>query len=612
MLRVVYCMLEYCTVYFVSRVTVADIVLAFNEMKILRSSIFVRTFLNRCINGSPKIHLGKMIQRRCYATAIKLKVDSQNVVSSGLPNVSGFENIYLHDLIWEKMERWPNHTALLCLDTGRSYTYSQLRKSCGRLATSLRKSKLLPGDTIAIILPNIPEFAMIVLAANEAGLRTTLINPAYTTYEIKNQVENADVQAIFTFPAKYADVNASIKNNLKIKLPIVIVNGGNDNALIAGTIKFDDLVRDDIEEFSVSQKIDINYEDTILMPYSSGTTGLPKSIENSNRNIVANILQTINPATFTGIEATEHYQDIIPLMLPMFHIYGLIIIMYCYLRIGGKLVCMPQFSMNNLIKLLEEHRCTVLHTVPPIVQMMAYDQRITSRHVESIKLILSGAAPLGEESIAKFQSRVSNSVNFVQGYGASELSPLCTISLDAPSLSSGYLIPNTQLRIVGTRQDNLGRNLIPGEVGEIYIRGPQVMKGYYKNPQATADSMDGDWFKTGDLGCYTEHGLYIKGRLKDMIKVKGYQVSPTELEEVIRGCDNIQDVAVIGVAHDKYGEIPKAFVVPKSGVTIDEDKLKEYVAGRVTKFKHLGYVQVVESIPKSAAGKILRRELQKL
>lgn len=174
------------------------------------------------------------------------------------------------------------------------------------------------------------------------------------------------------------------------------------------------------------------------------------------------------------------------------------------------------------------------------------------------------------------------------------------------------LIPNTQMRIVGIQEDNLGKNLISRQMGEIYIRGPQVMKGYYKNPQATADTMDGDWYKTGDLGYYCEDGLYVKARLKEMIKVKGFQVAPPELEEVIRGNDKVQDVAVIGVAHAKYDEIPKAFVVPKPGVKINEDEIKEYVAERVAKFKHLGYVQFVESIPKNPSGKILRKELAKL
>lgn len=547
-------------------------------------------------------------------TTVKLNVDSHNVVNSKFPDISGFENIYLHDLIWEKVGKWSNHTALVCGNTGRSYTYGQLRKACGKLATSLRKSKLLPGNTIAIVLPNIPEYAIITLAANEAGLRTTLINPAHTVYEIKRQLENVEAEAIFTFPTKYTDVKASIEKNTKIKLPIVIVNDGTGAGSISGTIQLDNLMRDDIEDFSVSQKTGINFEDTVFLPYSSGTTGMPKGVETTHRNIVANILQSANPVFFPGVEASKHYQDIIPLILPVHHMYGLILSMYCYLRIGAKLVCLPKFSMEGFIKLLENHRCTILHAVPPIIQMMENNEKLMSRHIESMRLIMSGAAPLGEESIARFQSRFNTDVSFIQAYGASELSPLATVgTANISPASCGYLIPNTQMRIVSTRDDTIGRNLGVGEIGEIYLRGPQVMKGYYKNPKATADTMDGNWYKTGDLGYYTEDGLlYVKGRLKEIIKVKGYQVTPIELEEVIRTYNKIQDVAVIGVAHEKYGEIPKAFVVPKSGVKINENELKEFVAERVAKYKQLGYVQVIESIPKTVSGKILRTVLENL
>ncbi|KAG5328570.1 4CL3 ligase, partial [Acromyrmex charruanus] len=587
-------------------------------MTILQLSLFTRVScilkyqcIKKCIvNVSPKNHWRKFNKHRYYATAINLKVDAQNVVSSGLPDISGFENIYLHDFIWEKIGRWSNHTALVCANTGRSYTYDQLRKACSKLATSLRKSKLLSGDTIAIILPNIPEFAIIVLAANEAGLRTTLINPVHTIHEIKRQLEKMDAQAIFTFPAKHIDIKASIEKNSKIKLPIVIVNDGTNASSISGTIQLNSLLRDDIEDFSISQKTGINCEDTILLPYSSGTTGLPKGVELSHRNIVANLLQGADPMFFAGIETSEYHQDIVPLILPMYHCYGLLIILYTYLRIGAKLVCLPQFSMEKFIKLLENHRCTLLHLVPPIVQMMIYDERITSRHIESVRVTLVGAAPIGEKLTTKFNIRFTNNMNFTIGYGMTELSAMVSMnSINTSTFSCGYLIPNTQMRIVST----LGKNLGPHEVGEIYIRGPQIMKGYYKNPEATAETMDGDWFKTGDLGYYTEDGLlYVQGRSKELIKVKGYQVAPTELEEIIRHYNNIEDVAVIGVAHKNYGEIPKAFIVPKSGVKINENELKEFVAKHVAKYKQLGHVQVIESIPKSASGKILRKELENL
>ncbi|XP_032681987.1 4-coumarate--CoA ligase 1-like [Odontomachus brunneus] len=566
---------------------------------------------NKC--SKTQCCLEKFVIRRHCATVNRLKLDSQNVVSSGFPDVTDFESVYLHDFIWENIGRWSNKTALVCSMTGRSYTYSQLRKACGRLATSFRKN-LFPGDTIAIILPNMPEYPIIILAANEAGLTPTLINPAYTIYEIKRYLELSGAKAVITWPTKYADVQASIKENPTIKLPIIIVNDGIEDDLIPRTIKLTDMMRDDIEEFSVSQKTGVSYENTVLLPFSSGTTGLPKGVELSHRNIVANVRQFLHPELFSAVEATESHQDVLPVMLPMYHMFALVISMITYLRIGGKLVCMPKFSQNEFIKVLEEYPITQLQVVPPIVQMLVYNERITPRHVKHIKSILSGAAPIGDESIAMFQSRISDSVIFCQGYGMSEASPVIAVSCgNTPPASCGYVIPNTQLRIVGQNDDNRDKNLGPREMGQIYIRGPQVMKGYFKNPESTADIMEGDWLKTGDLGYYTEEGLiYVHGRCKELIKVQGFQVSPSELEEVIRPYDKIQDVAVIGVPHDKYGEIPKAFVVPKPGMKVDEDDLKKFVAERVAKFKQLGYVQIVDSIPKSAAGKILRKELAKI
>lgn len=195
----------------------------------------------------------------------------------------------------------------------------------------------------------------------------------------------------------------------------------------------------------------------------------------------------------------------------------------------------------------------------------------------------------------------------------SESSPLLTIGKNSPLGSVGRVIPNTRIRIVGQSDDSLGKNLPIGEIGEIQVSGPQVMKGYFKNHQATLDTMDGEWLKTGDLGSFDDDGnLIITGRLKELIKVKGMQVSPAELEDLIHGHNKVADVAVVGIPHERFGEIPKAFVVAKKGVPIKEDEIKEFVAERVVDYKKLGQVVFVEQIPKSAAGKILRRELQKM
>ncbi|XP_043672062.1 4-coumarate--CoA ligase 1-like [Vespula pensylvanica] len=575
--------------------------------------------LTKSFPSNDTLHFGKYsiipVHKFLFRTSSNqssgLKLNSENIVTSPFPDVRGYENMLLHEAIWQNMQKWSNKTAIVCAITGRSYTYQQLRKNAGRLATSLRKAKLFPRDTIAIILPNIPEYAIITLAASEAGLRPTLINPVWTSMEMTKQLENSETSAIFTNPLLYPTVKKSIENNPRIKLPIIIVDDGS-GSIPSGTINLTDLIRNDIEEFSKNQKTDVDSEDDLFLPYSSGTTGMPKGVQLSHRNIVTNIFQISCPELYPGICTNETEQDVIPVILPLFHIYGLIILLYVFLRMGAKLVCLPQFSAAQFIKILKNYKPTLLYLVPPIVQMMAINEQITPKHVESIRFILSGAATIGPESIAKFRERINANVIFAQGYGLTETSPVITLSKNAICESVGFSIPNTQIRIVKNEADK-SINVGPNEIGELYVKGPQVMKGYFKNPQATRDCMDGDWFKTGDLAKFDENGLfYIEGRFKELIKVKGFQVAPAELEDIIKGLDSVADVAVIGVPHEKFGEIPKAFIILKKGVTVNPEEVKDYVAKHVADYKRLGYVQYIEKIPKTASGKILRKELQNM
>lgn len=211
-----------------------------------------------------------------------------------------------------------------------------------------------------------------------------------------------------------------------------------------------------------------------------------------------------------------------------------------------------------------------------------------------------------------FRDRLQTNLRVNQGYGLTETSPAICIGKEMPADSCGKVVPSTQIRIVGYQENGRGKNLGVNETGELYVRGPQVMKGYYKNPEATANAMDGEWFKTGDLAHYDEEGVIrVTGRLKELIKVKGFQVPPAELEDIIRSFDKVQDVAVIGVPHEKYGEIPKAFVVPRVGTAVNQEDIKNFVAARVVDYKRLGYVEFIDHIPKNAAGKILRKELSR-
>ncbi|XP_015179941.1 PREDICTED: 4-coumarate--CoA ligase 1 [Polistes dominula] len=561
-----------------------------------------------------KTHLTRLLSYyRSSNEQRQLKTNNtrDNILNSPFMNIHGYENALLHETIFQDVNKWPNNIAIECAITGRSYTYQQLRKHVGRLAMSLRKAKLLQHDTIAIILPNIPEYAIILFAAVEAGLRITSLNPTWNSLEIMKQIENSETKAIFTNPLIYPTVKKSIENNSQIKLPIIIVNDGS-GSIPSGTINFNDFMKEDIEEFTKNHKTGVNPEDDVFLLYSSGTTGLPKGVQLSHRNIVANILQISCPEIALLTPATETMHDVVPMVLPFFHIYALVPLMSSYLRAGARLVCLPQFSVENYMKLLENYKPTLLYLVPPIIQMMVNNENVTSKHVQNVRAVVSGAAPIGTDTINKFHERISNKVTFLQGYGMTETGPVISLSKNGPSNSVGYPVPNTQVRIVQYKDDQ-SINVGPNETGEIYVRGPQVMKGYYKNRQATEEIMDGDWIKTGDVGKYDESGyLYIEGRTKELIKVKGFQVAPAELEDIIRGLDVIDDVAVIGVPHDKYGEIPKAFIVTKKGVTVNSDDVKNFVAKQVSSYKQIGHVQFIDKIPKSAAGKILRKELHNM
>ncbi|XP_034941449.1 4-coumarate--CoA ligase 1-like [Chelonus insularis] len=537
-----------------------------------------------------------------------------NIFKSHISEIPDSNGLLLHEYLWQNAGKWWDKTALECAETGRSYTYGQLKRLSGRLATSLRKNNLQPGDTIAAILPNVPEYAIIFLGASEAGLKLTVVNPLYTVREIKRQLVISDSKAVITMPFKYSTVTESISDNKSIKLPIIMIEDGT-GPVPSGTINFKDLISDNVEEFEkTGQKTEQNpNEDAFLLPCSSGTTGLPKCIELTQRNLIMNCLQLKAEHDFLFPLTSKTHQEIVPLFLPLFHIYGISSIMNTYLSIGAKLIFMPQFSSSKLLQVLETNEATALMLVPPIIQLLINNENFTPRHMRNIRLVSSGAAPTSQTMVEELIKQSRKLFFYGLGYGLSETSPLISFSVKAPNESSGLIRPNTQLRIVGCNDEDKNKNLGINEVGEIFVKGPQVMKGYYKNLQATQECMEGEWFKTGDLGLIDDQGfLYIKGRLKELIKVQGYQVAPAELEDVILGHEKVADVAVIGVPHERYGEIPKAFIVPKPNMRIDEQELKEFVAKRVAKYKHLGHITITDTIPKSPAGKILRRELQKI
>jgi acyl-CoA synthetase (AMP-forming)/AMP-acid ligase II len=323
----------------------------------------------------------------------------------------------------------------------------------------------------------------------------------------------------------------------------------------------------------------------------------------THRNLVANIEQAWNSMPVGA-------DDVLLGLMPYFHIYGQTVVLNLGLAKGSTIVNMPRFDLDGMLELVERHGMTWLHIAPPIVLALATAPQVDERDTSSVKMVISGAAPLDEDLARRAEERIGAPIR--QGYGMTELSPVSHKSrlarvAETPPGSIGALIPNTEARLV---DPETGEDVTEGESGEIWIKGPQVMKGYLNNPEANDEIFTDDgWLRTGDIGRVDENGFfYIVDRLKELIKYKGYQVAPAELEAVLVSHPKVRDAGVIGVPNEEGEEVPKACVVVDDG--LESEELIAYVAERVAPYKRIREVEFVDEVPKSASGKILRRVLR--
>ncbi len=474
--------------------------------------------------------------------------------------------------------------ALIDGATGRALSYADLVRAVRSVAAGLAERGFGRGDVLALCAPNTPEYAVAFHAVAALGGVLTTINPAYTAHEIRFQLENAG--------ARLAVTAAGFEDRVK--------EAGADDVLVLGDASFDDLLT---AHPDAPMPDAADPEDLLALPYSSGTTGLPKGVMLTHRNVVANLCQVraVQPLT---------EDDTVVGVLPFFHIYGMTVIMNQALCRGATVVTMPRFDLDAFLGHVERHRVTKAHLVPPIILALAKHPRVDDHDISSLRWINSGAAPLGAELADACAERLGCLV--VQGYGLTETSPV-THAVPVESAenrpgSIGPAIPGTECRIVGVAT---GEDVGTGEDGEVWIRGPQVMRGYLGDEQSTADTLDADgWLHTGDIGHADEDGwFYLVDRLKELIKVKGFQVAPAELEAVLLDHPEIADAAVVASPDEEAGEVPKAFVVVADGSDLDAERIKAFVSERVASYKQVRRVELTTEIPKSASGKVLRRVL---
>jgi len=484
----------------------------------------------------------------------------------------------------------PDRAALIDGPSGRTYTFAQLDDAIHRFAGGLVARGFRPGDVVALMAPNVPEYAIVFHGVAVAGGTVTTVNPTYGAEEVQFQLNDAGASMLVTI-GMFAEVARDAIVGTGVS-EVMTLDGadGTTNALEL-------LAADPIEQVPV----DLD-DHVVVLPYSSGTTGLPKGVMLTHRNLVANCVQTEPCISMQPDEVALAF-------LPFFHIYGMQVLMNLVLSMGATVVTMPRFELEQGLRIVQDHKVTRFFAVPPVVLALAKHPLIDEFDLSSVKQVFSGAAPLGAELAAEASARMGCEV--VQGFGMTELSPVshCTVEGDFRPGTSGITIANTEMRLV---DPETGEDKGVGEAGELWVRGPQVMKGYLNNESATRETIDEDgWLHSGDIAVLDEHQhVSIVDRLKELIKYKGFQVPPAELEALLVSHPKVADVAVIGIPDEEAGELPKAFVVAAPGAELTAEELQAYVAEHVASYKQIRLVEFVDEIPKSASGKILRRMLR--
>jgi len=501
-----------------------------------------------------------------------------------VPNTSITETLF-EGLIGREEE-----VAIIDGPSGRTLTAGHLMAQIKALAGGLTARGVLPGGTVALLAPNLPEYPVVFHGVAWGGGTVTTINPTYTAPEIHHQLRDAGAVMLVTI-SMFADTARRAMEGTACT-ELVVIDGGEGDLSLADVMG---------AELSAQAPVD-PARHVVVLPYSSGTTGRPKGVMLSHRNLVANVTQSAAVAGIAPSDTTIAF-------LPFFHIYGMTVMMNLFLNQRARLVTMPRFDLELFLRLIQEHRATRLFIVPPVALALAKHPLVEQFDVSSVTQIFSGAAPMGPEIEAAVGTRFG--ADSVQGYGMTELSPIShmTVGDNIRHGSSGQAVPSTECRIVDP--ETLA-DLPAGTEGELWVRGPQVMMGYLNNPDATAETMaEGGWLRTGDLAEIDEDGfMFIRDRLKELIKYKGFQVAPAEVEAALCSMEGVTDAAVIGRSDTEAGEVPIAFVVVRDGVR--EAALRTHCEGCLAHYKQPVEYRFVETVPKSASGKILRRELRDL
>jgi long-chain acyl-CoA synthetase len=487
----------------------------------------------------------------------------------------------------------------------RSWSYKETRAISEWLAASLYRIGLKKGDRLGIMLPNCPHYIFSLFAVFRLGGIAVQVNPMYVEREIEYALNDSEANYMVVFEAFYHKVK-EIQPRTSLNKIIVVGFGGSRVSLAEGDIYFDDFLTHD----NVIPDIPINIEeDVAILQYTGGTTGVSKGVMLTHQNLLANIIQVCD-FTYNAVDEKPENFKIIS-VLPMFHVYGLSCNALSAIRIGCNQLILPRFDVNELIEIINREKPFQVTAVPTMIFALNSHPQLEESAIKDIFYFSSGGAPLPVEQVKSFEKRVG--IRLADGYGLSETAPSAISTppfLPRKLGSVGIPIPGTEARIVKETVEGYV-NVPIGEAGELILRGPQVMKGYWKRPSDTQLVMKDGWLFTGDIAKMDEDGyFYILDRKKDMIIASGYNVYPREIEEIIYQHAAVEEAIVVGKPDSYRGETVKAYVKVKAGVSVTPEQLIEYLKQNLAPYKVPKEIEFLAELPKSSVGKLLRRMLR--
>jgi len=519
-----------------------------------------------------------------------------------------------YDFLKETGEKFPKKDAIVFYNF--KMTYGELKEKVDKFASFLKDLGVKHGDRVALDLPNSPQYIIAYYAINKIGAIEVQISPTYFSTELNHILGDSKPVVLITFD----DVVPRLKDVRYKNMKLVVTRIQDylnfplsslytmSQRLKKKYIKFDDSIIPfkKFEDYPPLKDGQGDRNDVAVLQYTGGTTGIPKGAMLTNYNLVCNTLQSLS--VIPDVEIGKEY---VISAIPFFHVFGMTVALNFPVKIGATLLLQPKPDIDGIFKLIKKYKPMFLPGVPTIYINMLNNKKIEKVDMTPVKYCISGSAPLPVDVIKRWE-KVTNGGHLVEGYGLTEASPVTHLNPLKGKIKAGSIgvpVASTYAKIVDVET---GEKELPiGQEGELVIKGPQVMKGYWNNEEETKNVLRDGWLYTGDIAKMDDDGyFYIIDRKKDVIIVGGFNVYPREVEEILYQHPKVKEAAVVGVKEEVHGEVVKAFVVLKDGETATEEEIKKFFEGKIAKFKIPRIIEFRKELPKTMVGKILRRELR--